>query len=321
MKNLKKSTQTSLKLPIITALFLALSLTLQAQQSPMFTHYMYNTLVVNPAYAGSRDALTITALGRSQWVNFTGAPTTESFTVHSPFNHQPVGIGLAVMNDKIGPINNTSIIGDLAFKIKLNANSKLAIGMSIGVNLLQANLNTLQLDQETDLSFQYNVKNRVTPNYGLGIYYARERFYAGISCPNLIENSLFSTNSSAGTSLVAKEQRHYFLIAGAVFNLSENLAFKPTTLVKATAGVPLQIDLTAAFIVQKRVTIGAMYRSNDALGALLGLDIFSNLHVGYSYDWSSGIRTFTYNQGSHELMLRYDFLSMSHKQIHSPRYF
>ncbi len=321
MKNLKNTIQMKLKIPVVASMLLLSSLTLQAQQSPMFTHYMYNTLVVNPAYAGSRDALTVTALGRTQWVNFTGAPTTESFTIHAPLNHQPVGVGLAVLNDKIGPVNNTSIIADLAFKVKLNGNSKLAIGMSIGVNLLQAHLNTLQLDQQADPSFQYNVKNRVTPNYGLGIYYARERFYAGVSCPNLIENNFFSSNPSVGTTLVAKDQRHYFFIAGAVMNISENLAFKPTTLIKATAGAPLQMDLTAAFILRKRVTIGAMFRNNDALGVLLGLDVLSNLHIGYSYDWSSGIRTFTYNQGSHELMMRYDFLSMSHKQIHSPRYF
>lgn len=313
-----KNKQLKIKLFLILN---TISCMLYAQQSPMFTHYMYNTLVVNPAYAGSRDALTITALGRTQWVDFTGAPTTQSISMHTPLKNQPIGIGFAMLNDKIGPVNNTSIIGDIAYKFKLSEKDKLSIGMSIGINVLQAQLNTLQLDQEVDPSFQYNVKNRITPNYGVGIYYARERFYAGISSPNLIENKLFTNNATTGTILASKEQRHYFFIAGAVMQITDNIAFKPTTLIKATAGAPVQVDLTAAFILRQKLTLGAMIRSQDALGVLVGFDLIQNLHLGYAYDWSYGLRTFTYNQGSHELMLRYDFLTSTHKQIHSPRYF
>lgn len=291
-----------------------------AQQAPMYTHYMYNTLVVNPAYAGSRDALTVTALYRTQWVNFKGAPLTQSLTMHTPVRNEHIGLGLSVMNDKIGPVNNTSIFGDFAFRMKLNEHSKLALGLSAGANIFQAQLNTLDLDQQSDPVYQNNISNRVTPNFGFGIYYSRERFYAGLSAPSLIQNN-YSVTESNGSTLTAKEQRHYFFIAGTMIPLSDNLSFKPTTLVKMTASAPVQADLTASFIIAKKVLLGVMYRTGDSFGALVGLDITEQLHLGYSFDWSYGLRTFKYNQGSHEIVLRYDFIFSSKRQIHSPRYF
>ena len=297
------------------------SFSLKAQQSPMYTHYMYNTLVVNPGYAGSRDALTITGLHRSQWVNFDGAPMTQTLTFHTPLRSQPIGVGMSIFNDRIGPVNNTSIFGDFAYRLKLGEKSKLALGVSAGVNILQAHLSSLWLDNQNDPTFQNNISNRVTPNFGVGAYYSRERLYLGVSVPQLLQNDYSSISTLNGTSLVGKEQRHYFFIAGAVFNLSRNLAFKPTTLIKVTSAVPIQADVTASFIIAKKLLLGAMYRTGDAVGVLVGFDISNQFHIGYSFDWSNGVRTVKYNQGSHELMLRYDFIPASKKQIHSPRYF
>ncbi|MDP2387804.1 MAG: type IX secretion system membrane protein PorP/SprF [Bacteroidota bacterium] len=292
-----------------------------AQQDPMFTHYMYNTLAVNPAYAGSRDALTITGLHRSQWLDFKGAPQSQTLTVHSPLKNEHIGLGLSVLNDKIGPTNNTSAYADFAYRIKLNEKSKLALGMSGGAKFFQANLNTLNLDQTTDPTFQNNISNRITPNFGFGAYYSRERFYAGVSVPNLLQNSYSEINQTGGSTLIAKEQRHYFFIAGTVIKLTENLALKPTTLIKVTEAAPIQADLTASFLIGKKLLLGAMYRSGDAAGVLVGFDIIEQLHIGYSFDWSYGLSTARYNKGSHEVMLRYDFISAQKKQIHSPRYF
>jgi|SRR5665213_724866 len=313
MKTIKK---------IKVALVLSLgSLTMYAQQDPMYTHYMYNTLVINPAYAGSRDAMTVTALGRMQWVGFKGAPQTQTFTIHTPLRNEHIGLGFSVMNDKIGPSNNTSINADFAYRMELTPKSKLAFGLSGGVNIFQANLNTLNLDQSNDVVFQNNITNHVVPNVGFGAYYSRERFYAGISVPNLIENNYSEITSNNGTTLIGKEQRHYFLIAGALFHLGDNLDFKPTTFVKVTNGAPVEADLTASFIIKKKLLLGAMFRTGDAFGALIGLDVTDQLHIGYSYDWSYGLQTSKYNQGSHEIVLRYDFLMFDKKQIHSPRYF
>ncbi len=307
---------------IIFILAVSLSgITAKAQQAPMYTHYMYNTLMINPAYAGSREALSITALHRSQWVNYKGAPITQTLTMHAPLKSEHIGIGLSASNDKIGPVNNTSVYADFAYIMQLTKKSKLSLGINGGVNIFQAGLNGLDLDQQGDAVFQNNIRNRVTPNFGVGAYYSRERFYAGFSVPALLENNYSAINQANGVTLAAKEQRHYFFIAGAVFNLTENLAFKPTTFIKVTPAAPVQADVTASFILLKKLTLGAMYRTGDALGALIGFDVSEQFHVGYSYDWSYGVRTFTYNQGSHEIMLRYDFVFSGKKQIQSPRYF
>lgn len=297
------------------------SLNIHAQQAPMYTHYMNNTLVVNPAYAGSRDALTVTAIHRTQWVGFEGAPVTQSVTMHMPLANEHTGIGLSVLNDKIGPTHTTSLVFNYAYRFNLNENSKMAFGLSAAANIFQANLSALELDVQNDPVFLNNINNHVTPNIGFGAYYSRERFYAGFSIPNLLETSYSEINRDNGASLIGKEQRHYFFIAGALFHVAENLDFKPTSYVKVTAGAPIEADLTASFIIQQRFLVGAMIRTGDAIGGLIGLDITDQLHFGYSYDWSFGLKTSRYNKGSHELVLRYDLPFLNKKQIHSPRYF
>jgi type IX secretion system PorP/SprF family membrane protein len=307
---------------ILAVLVLTLgSFTIHAQQAPMYTHYMYNTLMVNPAYAGSRDALTVTALYRSQWVDFKGAPVTQTLSMHTPLNNEHIGLGLSVLNDKIGPTNNTSVFADFAFIMKLNEKSKLALGLSAGADIFRADLSPLLLDDQNDPVFLSNINNHVTPNFGFGAYYSRERFYAGVSVPKLLQNNYSSIDQQNGNTLIGKEQRHYFFIAGAMLKLSDNLSFKPTTFVKVTAAAPVQADLTGSFIIMKKLLIGAMVRTGDAVGGLVGLDITDQLHLGYSYDWSYGLKTSRYNKGSHEFVLRYDFIFSSKKQIHSPRYF
>jgi type IX secretion system PorP/SprF family membrane protein len=306
---------------ILVLILTAGSLTINAQQAPMYTHYMYNTLVINPGYAGSRDALTVTALYRSQWVDFKGAPVTQTLTMHMPLKNEHIGVGLSVLNDKIGPSNNTSVMADFAYIMKLTKKSKLALGLSAGANIFQASLNSLNLDQQSDPIFQNNVNNHATPNFGFGAYYYRERFYAGISVPNILENNYSVVNQANGKTLIGNEQRHYYFIAGTLLNITDNVAFKPTTFIKVTDAAPIEVDITASFIIMKKLLIGAMFRTGDAFGGLIGLDITDQFHLGYSYDWSYGLQTFKYNQGSHEIVLRYDFLLFDKKQIHSPRYF
>jgi len=205
--------------------------------------------------------------------------------------------------------------------MKLSAKSKLALGLSAGVNILQVHLNDLNLDEQTDPVFTTNIKNKVTPNFGFGAYYYRERFYAGISVPSLLQNNISVVNLPDGSTLLAKEKRHYYLIAGALLKISDNFAFKPTMLVKVTPAAPIQADITASFVIMKRLLVGAMFRTGDAVGGLVGVDITDQFHLGYSYDFSYGLQTGKYNQGSHEIVLRYDFIFSSKKQIHSPRNF
>ena len=312
MKTLKKI---SLLLVLTTSSF-----TMFAQQDAMFTHYMYNTLAVNPGYAGSRDALTATGLHRSQWVSFEGAPVTQTVTLHSPMLNNKMGIGLSVVNDKIGPTKNTAAYLDLAYAIRVSEKGKLAFGLKGGINFMQANLNTLELDQQNDAAFQENVTSKMLPNFGFGIYYYLPKFYVGVSAPKLLENN-FKTNSSTGSVNLVNEQRHYFLIAGTVLKLSNAVELKPTTFVKVTNGAPIEGDITASFIFNKKLLVGGMFRTGDAAGILIGYNFTEQFHAGYSFDWSYGLKTFKYNQGSHEIMLSYDFIYKDKQKVRSPRYF
>ena len=292
-----------------------LSNLVKAQQDAMFTHYMYNTLWLNPAYAGTRDALTVTGIHRSQWVGFDGAPTDQSLTLHSPMLNGKMGIGLSVLNDKIGPTASTLFALDLSYQVKLNQKSKLSFGLKGLVNMYKNNLSTLALDQQNDVAFAQNV-NSFLPNAGAGIYYYRERIYIGVSTPKLLENKLGGDLGAA-----SKEQRHFFLIMGTVFNLSKTVKLKPTGFLKATAGSPIEGDVTGTFIFNDKFNLGAMYRTGDAVGVLLGYNFTEQLYLGYSFDWSMANTTGKYNNGSHEIMLRYDLISKAKAKIKSPRYF
>ncbi len=291
-----------------------------AQQDPMFTHYMYNTLAVNPGYAGSRDALTVTALHRSQWVDFKGAPLTQTLTLHSPVGSDQIGVGLSVVHDKIGPTEFTSVYADFAYRIRLTEKSKLAFGLKGGINMLTADLASLELDQPGDAAFNNVFENKLTPNFGFGLYYSRERFYAGISTPKLLEQKYYQGSLESGLT-AAREKGHYYFIMGTVFPISKFVNMKPTALVKMTTGAPVEVDITAMFDFDNRISAGVMYRTGDAIGILCGLNITEQFVVGYSFDYSTTNETFRYNHGSHEIILRYDFIFGNAHRIKSPRYF
>ena len=298
-----------------------ISYTSFAQQDAQFTHYMFNTLAVNPGYAGSRDALTVTGLHRSQWVGFDGAPVTQTVTLHTPAFSENIGLGLSVINDEAGPVKNTSFYADFAYKLKLGA-GKLALGLKGGLSRRSENLSTIALGDQVDNSFMKDVGSELLPNVGFGVYYSAERFYVGASAPRLLENDFSSNTTSGGTSL-SKETNHYFFIAGAVFNLTSNgeVKIKPTAFVKMTNGAPLEGDITATFLFHDKIWLGPMFRTGDAYGALIGYNFTDQLSAGYSFDWSYTNNTSKYNNGSHEVMLRYDFRYNNKAKIRSPRYF
>jgi len=310
----------TLKRIVFIVVLAACSAQMNAQQDAMYTHYMYNTLSVNPAYAGSRDALTATLLHRSQWVDFKGAPVTQTLTLHTPLKSRKLGLGFSAVNDQVGPVKSTAMYVDFAYILKLTEKSRLAFGLKGGLNMMQIRLSTLALNEGSDAAFQNDVSSQLLPNFGFGMYYYRERFYAGISVPKLLENN-FSTNQTSGSTKLTGEQRHYFLIAGTQLKLGESVEFKPTAFVKVTNAAPVEGDLTASFIFSKRILAGVMFRTGDALGGLIGINITDQFHVGYSFDWSYGNKTFKYNTGSHEIMLRYDFIFKDKGRIRSPRFF
>ena len=193
---------------IIVTIFSGLSI--NAQQDPMFTHYSFNTQAINPAYAGSRDALTITGLHRSQWVNFKGAPKTQTITAHSPVFNEEIGIGLSFLNDKIGPTNTSSFYFDFSYKLKINDKAKLAFGLKGGLNYRLTDLNGLTVKELNDPVFQSDLKSEFLPNFGFGLYYYTDKYYVGVSSPKILENNY--SEQTVNTSDVGGEARHYFLI-------------------------------------------------------------------------------------------------------------
>ncbi len=305
---------------ILILVIILSSILVQGQQDAMFTHYAFNTLAINPAYAGTRNALTVTALHRSQWVGFPGAPLTQTLTMHTPIFTDNTGLGLSLINDKIGPTNTTSFYADFSYKIKINDKSWLSFGLKGGVNLRKIDLTDLRTTESYDPSLLSDVRSELLPNFGFGIYYLSQRYYLGLSIPKLLENN-FKENEVKGSVNLGGESKHYFFIAGAVFDISDNIMFKPTGFLKFVSGAPLEGDITANFIFSERFRIGGMFRTGAAFGLLAGLNITPQLELGYSYDWSFTNTTGKYNSGSHEIMLRYDFIFKDQRKIRSPRYF
>ena len=314
---------------ILTILVVFLSFTgLQAQQDPHFTHYMFNTLEVNPGYAGSRDALTVTGLYRNQWIGFKGAPFTQTLTLHTPIFNDKVGLGLSVMNDRIGPTNNTSVFADFAYRIAMGQSKKarLTFGIKGGLNIMQIGLQQLGIRDELDPEFYNNVANKLLPNFGFGVYYYTDNFYVGGSVPRILENYYDGNINGLETDGLARQKRHYDFIMGAMFKLGKNVKLKPSMLVKVLEAGPPELDLSALFyLANDKFWIGPAFRtswkSTDAVSGLVGVQVFDQLSLGYSFDYSILNRSFKYNGGSHELMLRYDFIYNNHPRVKSPRYF
>lgn len=305
---------------ILIAILFTLLLDVKAQQDAMYSHYSFNTLSINPAYAGTRDALTLTGLHRSMWVGFPGAPQTQTFTAHAPITKKDIGIGLSVLNDVIGPTRQTSFSVDYAFRIKMGNTGKLSFGLKGGLSFLSNDLGRLNTSEENDPAFQSDYTSQLLPIFGFGLYYATPKYYLGVSIPSLVKNNFF-TNTTYGA--VEARERHYFFIAGAIFSLTStgSIKLRPTTFVKVSEGAPIEMDLTALFYIHDVIWVGPMFRTGDAFGGLAGINITKQLAIGYSFDWSYANTTSKYNSGSHEIMLRYDFIFLDKEKIRSPRYF
>ncbi len=287
-----------------------------AQQDPMFTQYMFNTLSINPAYAGSADRLSAVALHRSQWVNFEGAPQTQTLTVHSPLKRENISIGGTIVNDAIGPVKQTGFYLDASYRIFLGTN-RLAFGLKAGTNLFSANLVDLNPLMENDNAFAANISSKMLPNFGFGAMYYGKKYYVGASVPKLLANKLI--DGQLPDFLNNQERQHAFLIAGAVFDISYYTKFKPTILVKAVNGAPIGAEFTAQFLFFEKFWAGAMYRWEDAAGILLQYEINNKFKIGYAYDYIlSDIRR--YSDGSHEIMLGFDLIRGYGGDV-SPRYF
>ncbi len=284
-----------------------------AQQDAQFTQYMYNTINVNPAYAGSRGALSLFGLYRTQWVGLDGAPETAAFSMNTPFNESRLGAGLSFINDKIGPTTESTISADISYTVPTSETNKLSFGIKGTANIFSLDATKLNPAQQFDPRFQ-NL-NKTTPNIGAGIYYHSDKYYLGLSVPNFIESKRYDSNEIA----IFKERINYYFMAGYVFDLSPDIKFKPALLTKVVTGSPLQVDVSGNFMFVNRFVLGAAYRWDAAFSGLVGFQITDGLFIGYGYDReTTNLRK--YNSGSHEIFLRFELLN-NYNRIVSPRFF
>lgn len=303
--------------PIV--LLLLLVKTGKAQQDPMYTQYMHNQLTINPAYAGSSGMLSAMLLARKQWVGFDNAPESRVVSVNMPLSGYRFGVGASYINDVLGPVKQNSFYADFTYHLPINENAKLGMGLKAGFDMMQIDLNGMKtIDERPDPSFKNDYEDNFIPNFGIGLYYYTPRFYVGLSVPRLLENKYDDDDTEKTTSLGYRE-KHYFLTAGALFDLGYRLKLKPTMLAKVVKDAPASIDVSASLIINDIFWVGAGYRINDSFNFLLHYQLTQQLRVGYAFDLSnSDIRH--YNNGTHEIMVAFDF-RFKKKRMLTPRYF
>lgn len=305
---------------ILFTLFTLSAVNGYSQQDAQFTQYMYNTININPAYAGSRGVLSVFGLHRTQWVGIDGAPKTNTFSLNTPIKNSNIGFGLSVINDRIGPSDETAISADISYSINTSDKYKLSFGVKATADLLNVDFTKLNIYNPGDPLAQYNIDNKFSPNVGAGIYYHSDKSYIGLSVPNFLETKHFDKGQNGfGSNSIASEKMHYYLIAGHVFDLSSSLKMKPAFLTKMVKGAPLQVDLSANFIYNERFTLGAAYRWDAAASLMAGFQINNSLFLGYGYDMEV-TKLANYNSGSHEVFLRYELFKKAEKVV-SPRFF
>ena len=296
-----------MKTRIITFITMLLAAVVYGQQDAQFTQYMYNTISINPAYAGSRGVMSIFALHRTQWVGLDGAPTTNAASINTPISNSNLGLGLSFVNDKIGPTNENTISADLSYTIPTSENFKLSFGMKATANLFNLNVNKLNPVDQGNPQFQ-NLRNVFTPNIGAGIYYHSDKAYLGLSVPNFIQTNRYDDNEV----VIFKEKMNYYLIGGYVFDLSNDIKFKPAFLTKLVKGSPLQVDASANFMFVEKVVVGVAYRWSAAMSAMVGFQVTDGMYIGYGYDLET-TNLENYNSGSHEVFLRYEIFKNNEK--------
>ena len=301
------------------SILLLCSISLHAQNEPSFTQYMFNESFINPAYAGSHEYFSATGLYRNQWVGIEGSPNTETFSIHAPVAKRKLGLGLSVMNESIGVSHQLMIKGNFAYRI-LMPTSVFAFGLQAGFVNHQEDLMEIHTTVSGDNQFSSNVREYFLPNAGFGMYFKTDRFYAGFSIPRLLENKISASQAEVVVRNIGNpEIWHYYFATGYVTDLSENIKFKPSIMVKAVANSPVEMDLNANFLFNELIWIGAGYRTGDAVSAMFGIQLSKNLRLNYSYDYTlSALQQF--NSGSHEFALQYD-ISLEKDKFISPRYF
>ncbi len=289
-----------------------------AQQDPMFTQYLNNPGIINPAYAGSKGVMNVNGTFRKQWLGMDWSPTTSTITYSSPFFKYDVGVGVTLINDNIGPINQTGLYVDYSKFFILEKDKVLSLGLKTGLNYFDIDLLSLIMTEQDPYLIANDNDGKFLPNFGIGAYYFTTKYYLGFSIPKIIRNSYKAHDNTL--EALGREERHYFLTAGYVFSINDPVwKIKASTMARVVNGAPVSLDVSATLIVLERVWFGLSYRFGDAIAAHVRLEIDERFQLGYSYDMNNS-RLKKYNSGSHEIFLSYNF-SFMNDRVMSPRYF
>lgn len=293
-----------------------LVMTCSAQHTPLTSQYLFNGLLINPAYAGSRDALATNLTHRQQWVGFEGAPVTQTLSIHAPIKRRKIGLGMVLYNDRIGVSGETGLFTNYAYRIKF-PHGKLAFGLGAGFTMLRASWNQVAIQQQGDAVFASATRSAFRPNFSAGAYYYSKKAFVGLSAPFLLAYRY--TTSETGFQLSdTRADMQTMLTGGYLFELSPDVKLKPSTLIRYRLESGVQADLTTNVIYKEKIWLGASYRTNDALVGMLEVLPTAQWRFGYAYDMGlNALRA--YHHGSHELMLQYEFGYRI--RVRDPRYF
>jgi type IX secretion system PorP/SprF family membrane protein len=303
---------------ILFSAMLLLGNELFAQTEPMYSQYMYNMLGVNPAYAGSREATSLNFFQRRQWVGLSGAPQTTSVSVDGAFNDNKLGWGVQAYDDKLGVEKADGVNAMLSTHIQVSDKGTLSGGLSVGLMNYRIDLMNVQGRYTPSDPAFYSNFNKWLPAVGLGIYYNTDKFYAGFSVPNVLKSRLTAFDvMNSGIQKV--NSMHVFFTSGYVFDINEDVKIKPSTMIKAVGGAPIEADLNTNVWLRDVIGIGFSYRTGDAMVGMAEVQVNDNFRLGYAYDMTISPLKY-YNNGSHEFMLRYE-IGNNKSKVKSTRYF
>ncbi|MFD1604661.1 type IX secretion system membrane protein PorP/SprF [Flavobacterium artemisiae] len=287
----------------------------RAQQDSQYTQYMYNTMTINPAYTGTRGVPSIFGLYRTQWVGLEGAPKTANFSFEMPVSKNGQGLGFSAINDQIGPSNETTISANYSYPVQLSADLTMSLGISASGNFMNIDYTKLRTLNPND-PYLNGQLSQISPNFGAGVYFHSEKWYAGLSVPMILETKFYDDIQTS----MASKRMHFYAMGGYVFDLNDNLKFKPAAMIKMVQGAPLAVDLSANFLFYEKLTLGAAYRWDAAVSAMAGFQITPGMNIGYAYDFET-TKIRNYSSGSHEIFLRFDLFTETKYRLVTPRFF
>lgn len=298
-------------------LLMVIAFKAEAQQDPMFTQYMNNVLSVNPAYAIVGTSMEVVAISRNQWVGIEGAPVTQALSVQMPMKKTDTGFGMTILSDEIGPVTQTSLYGDYAFRFRTAYRTYLSLGLMAGVNYYNTDYSILEYNDAGDPVFSGDALRKFLPNFGVGAFFWNDKLFASVSVPKCVSNRI--NNLSYSNQFSSREQIHVFAMAGYVFDINRDVKFKPYASLKFVANTPMSLDLSAHFLFYDRLWVGANWRVGDAVGAIAQIYVTKQFKFGYAYDVTATDLN-SFNRGTHEVLISYA-LNLGRRKFLSPRYF